>query len=397
MKEPAPINVIIINSHPIQYFAPLYQYIAKDSFIKLNVYYCSNYGLNAELDKLFGVNVKWDLSLLDGYSYKILKNNSTNPSIYSFWGLLNLEIIYQLWKAPKSVIWIHGWAHATNWLAIFFSKVFGHTVCLRGESPLCHEWSKSKLSRLRRKLIFKSVLFPLVDRFFYIGKQNKAFYEYFGVKDQKLIWMPYAVNNDFFREQYLINYPKRDEIRRRLGINLNDRVILYSGKYTNKKRPIDLLKAYHLIKPSNVSLIFMGEGDMRKELESYIKENQLQNVYLTGFINQSEIANFYSIANVYVMCSGVGETWGLSTNEAMNFKLPIVLSDQVGCAEDLLEEGHNGFLYQAGDVVQLSLILEKLLSKNTEEISEMGDKSSKKVGIYSYGTILSVIKDTFLK
>ncbi len=72
----------------------------------------------------------------------------------------------------------------------------------------------------------------------------------------------------------------------------------------------------------------------------------MENVHLTGFINQSVIPKYYAIGDAFVMCSQEGETWGLSVNEAMNFALPIVVSDMVGCSEDLVEEGQNGYHLQ---------------------------------------------------
>ena len=61
--------VIFINSHPIQYFAPLYKLIASQTDINLNVWYCSDETVNGFIDKEFGVNVKWDTPILDGYNF----------------------------------------------------------------------------------------------------------------------------------------------------------------------------------------------------------------------------------------------------------------------------------------------------------------------------------------
>ena len=61
------MELLVINSHPIQYFAPLYRQITADSNIQLNVLYCSDTGIEAQMDKGFGVKLAWDIPLLQGF------------------------------------------------------------------------------------------------------------------------------------------------------------------------------------------------------------------------------------------------------------------------------------------------------------------------------------------
>jgi glycosyltransferase involved in cell wall biosynthesis len=100
-------------------------------------------------------------------------------------------------------------------------------------------------------------------------------------------------------------------------------------------------------------------------MEQYIKENQVKNVILTGFVNQQEIPKFYAIADLFVMCSAQGEHWGLSANEAMNFDLPMVLSDLTGCAPDLVVSGSNGYVFETGNIGDLASSIKSVLIDNT--------------------------------
>ena len=96
--------VIFLNSHPIQYFAPLYRQIHSDNRVPLTVWYCSDESIRGKMDKGFGKKVKWDIPLLDGYESVFLKNRSWKPSIHKgFWGLFNPGIVHELYKQPKSV------------------------------------------------------------------------------------------------------------------------------------------------------------------------------------------------------------------------------------------------------------------------------------------------------
>lgn len=380
-------KIIIVNSHPIQYFAPSYAYATKQG-LDIEVWYCSDESIRGAVDKQFGKTVKWDIPLLEGYNYRFFKNFSWKPSIFNgFWGLMNLGIIPALFKSPKSVVMVHSWSFFIYAITILFAKVAGHKVAIRGESPLKQEIVKSKTNLLLKKIFFKIFILPTVDYFLYVGQQNKAFYRFFGVAESKLVFTPYSVDNDRFQlaaQQLSKSYSTK---RQELGFNEGSVVILYSGKFFFKKRPLLLLAAYKQIQNENTALVMVGDGELRREMEDYIKDNGLKNVILTGFVNQSEITSFYAIADIFVMCSGHGETWGLSVNEAMNFSLPIIVSEAVGCTDDLVNIGVNGFTFKLDDENDLVDKLHLLLTKSKKERQEMGQQSMVRVSKNNFQSI----------
>jgi len=400
------LKIIVINTHPIQYFAPLYRKMAEEG-LDVEVWYCSDESIKGKLDKGFSTNVKWDIPLLDGYPYRFYKNQSWRPSIYNgFWGLINIGILKCLFKAKKSVVLVHGWANFTSAASIIIAKISGHTVCLRGESPLNQELIKPVWNRFIKKIWLQLFLFLFIDKFLYIGKQNKAFYKYYGVKEKKLVFTPYAVDNERFQNAAKELLPRKMELRRKLGLPENGKIILYSGKYIPKKRPIDLLEAYKLLtqqhnqllnleseghnsSPStellNYVLLMVGDGGLRSEMEAYISKHNLRNVFLTGFINQSDIAKYYAVSDVFVMCSGLGETWGLSVNEATNFNLPLVVSDITGCANDLVKAGENGYISITGNPENLKTYI-------VESLKLCKINSVNLIQQYSYSNIIDNFK-----
>src|SRR5258708_39766205 len=134
----------------------------------------------------------------------------------------------------------------------------------------------------------------------------------------------------------------------------------------------------------------MGEGELRSEIEKYISEHNLTGkIMLTGFVNQSEVSAYYSIADVFVMCSEVGETWGLSVNEAMNFNLPIILSDLTGCSDDLVKE--NGYVFETGNIEALAYCMKKVSSDVNDRLI-MGAKSSSIISMYSFRKIINNLR-----
>ncbi|MBC7510521.1 MAG: glycosyltransferase family 4 protein [Ferruginibacter sp.] len=383
--------LIFLNSHPIQYFAPLYKQISTKKAMLLSVWYCSDESIKGKMDKGFGTTVKWDIPLLEGYHSVFIKNRSWKPSIHKgFFGLINYGIISLLYKQPRSVLVIHGWAYSTNIMAIVFGKLLGHTVCLRAETPLNQELKKNKAITFL-KHIYLRVLFLFIDHFLYIGSQNHLFYQALGVPDKKLLFAPYCVDNDRFRNIYHTN--GKAESRALLGLAPDKKIILYSGKYISKKRPMDLLMAFKELQDNNTLLIFVGEGELRPDMQSYIDTYRLSaNVILTGFINQSKIPLYYSASDLFVMCSGLGETWGLSVNEAMNFGLPVIVSDTCGCAYDLIADGQNGAVFTTGNIGQLTRLLRQWLNKTPAEKTRINAAALEKIDDYSYRQVITALE-----
>ncbi|GAB3640778.1 glycosyltransferase family 4 protein [Spirosoma arcticum] len=393
MTKPPILRIIILNSHPIQYFAPLYRKLATDTNVDLTVYYASRHGLDGGIDRQFGTRVQWDVPLLAGYQTEFLRNYALRPSIYSFFGLLNLGIVGRLWQAPSSVLIIHGWAYAVNWMALLFGALFGHTVCVRCDTAYFRELTDAHLAAPVRDYMLRHIFFKLVDYCFYAGQGNRAFYTYFGVAEEKLIFLPFAVDTERFHAEKAALNGSRQDILKRMRIDGAKRIILFCGKFTPVKRPLDLLMAYRKLNRRDVALVMIGEGELRTAMEQYIDDYQLPDVYLTGFVNQSEIGAYYSVANLYVMCSD-GDAWGLSVNEAMLFGLPIVLSDRVGCAPDLLI--NNGLQYPCGNVDELTRVIQRLLTLSAAQFSKLGTRSADIISRYTYDRTISTLKQTFL-
>ena len=370
-------NLIFVNSHPIQYFAPLYKYLNKNG-LKCSAWYASDKSIKGKIDNEFGVKVKWDIPLLEGYDYTFYRNFGRNEEEgSSFFSLVNPGMILQLFKIHPSVIVVHGWNFFSHFFILMLGRLAGHTICLRNDMPYSHELLKSGFKQKIKKLGLKYIVFPRIDYFCAVGKENRLFYKSYDIRENKIIDVPYVVDNERFQNIEINTFA----VRAKYKIPLKDKVILFSGKYIDKKRPLDLLNAFKALNRNDCWLIFIGDGNLKPQMEAYIEENGLRKVLLTGFINQSEIPNWYAIGDLFVMCSGQGENWGLSVNEAMNFNLNVVLSDLTGCAADLVVEGSNGFVYKTGDVTGLkncilSILYENGLSENSINSKELIDKYS---------------------
>ena len=379
-QECHPYRLAVLASHPIQYQAPLFRELAANPEIDLTVFFCSDHGLQAYRDEGFGLEVKWDLPLMGGYHSEFLSNLSPTPNLSKFWGLINPEIMRRLRNGHFDAIIVHGWARFTNWLAMLTAFAYGIPVLVRGESNLLPSLLTWKAS-LKRWIL--TPLFKRVSGFLSIGQYNAEFYQAYQVPKEKVFHVPYAVNNDYFLSQAEALLPRKQELKQALGIPDEMPVILFSGKLIEVKRPLDLLKAFEaLTKTHPAALIYLGDGGLKPQLEAYARKTGLPQVHFVGFQNQSTLSRFFALADIFVLPSS-SEPWGLVVNEAMCFGLPVIVSDQVGAAGDLVREGVNGFVYPSGQVSALTAHLKLLVSDNARR-QRMGEASRQLIERWSY-------------
>jgi glycosyltransferase involved in cell wall biosynthesis len=150
---------------------------------------------------------------------------------------------------------------------------------------------------------------------------------------------------------------------------------------------MDLLVAYSRVNSSNKSLIFVGDGELRPSMEKFVEANKLKNVHFVGLKGQTEIKNYYSMADIFVLPSE-WDTTPLVVNEAMCFELPLILSDGIGTARDRVILGENGFIYPVGDTEKLSQDLLVLIGSG-EKRKLFGKRSREIVSKLSYDTDIS--------
>ncbi len=358
----------------------------------LTVYYFSDVSVIGGMDRGFGKEIKWDTPLLEGYSSIFLRNYSNSGSMDNrFLDAINPGIFKTLWNDSSKIVIVNGWSYLSNLLVIFWARLLGKKIWLRAENTYSKEIIKPTWIRVLKRIILDFVLFRLfINRCLYIGTDSKNFFKYYGIPDSKLIYTPYSVDNEKFLEAADNLKSKQESQRLQLGLPARELVILYTGKFMPVKRPVDLLKAFELLQDTGAALVMVGDGELRDQMESYIKDRQLKQVYLTGFVNQSKIVQYYAVADIFVLCSE-SETWGLSVNEAMNFSLPIVVSDTIGCAKDLVFNDSNGFIFRKGDITALKNALLQLI-KNKEFRLKAGKKSKDIILNFNFETIISNLK-----
>ena len=380
MSGTRPYRLAVLASHPIQYQVPLFRRLAERPELEFTVLFSGDFGVREYADAGFGRPVRWDVDLLGGYRHEFLRNLSPRPSPSTFWGEINPEVVRRVRGGGFDAVWVHGWGKASDCMALVSAIASGVPVLLRGESNLLNPPSGPKAVAKRTLL---SALFRRVSAFLAIGRYNAEFYRAHGVPEGRIHLAPYAVDNDAFLARAAECLPRRDALRRELGIAEDRPVVLFSGKLIGVKRPLDLLRAFERAAADvPASLVFLGDGALRGELEAYVAERGIGHVHFAGFRNQGELGPYFAVADAFVLPSGY-EPWGLVVNEAMCFGLPVVASDHVGATGDLVREGKNGFVFPAGDVDALADRLRTLLA-DAELRRKMGAESRRMIAEWGY-------------
>jgi glycosyltransferase involved in cell wall biosynthesis len=201
---------------------------------------------------------------------------------------------------------------------------------------------------------------------------------------------PYCIDNAFFSEQAEVLKPERATIRAEWGLPDDAVVFLFVGKFEEKKRPKFLIDAFRSV-ASPAYLLMVGSGDLLEECQEAVQADNLP-VRFTGFMNQGQIPRAYAAADVLLLPSDYGETWGLVVNEAMACGLPAVVSNHVGSHPDLIEAGKTGYTYPMDDVAALRERIDALTHDPTH-IQTMGAQAVEKISNFTFDHVLSGVME----
>ena len=379
-----PLRLAYVVSHPIQYQAPLLRRIAQEEDIDLKVFFGSNLSVRGYIDQGFGVAVKWDIPLLEGYQHEFLPTLSDGDRIGPLQPI-NYGIQRILRQQRFDALWVHGYSSLTCLQAIRAADAMGIPVLLRAESNL------SDRPRSRSTLLAKQVFFAWLRKkiaaALAIGEPNAAYWRHYLGEDFPVFPCSYAVDNEFFRRECSKAAESREELRRSLDLEPGRPIILFASKLQTRKRCIDLVEAQLLLEQSSPSqrvpyLLIVGDGEERAALEQRAREAGTGNIRFLGFRNQTELPRYYDLCSVFVLAS-VNEPWGLVINEVLNAGRPVIVTDQVGCHQDLVRDGVNGYVVKACDPPRLADALRSVLA-DEETWLAMGARSVEIVRQFSF-------------
>ncbi len=351
-------------------------------------------GEQPQVDPGFGIDVKWDVPLLEGYTWVSLPNRSPVSNADSFFGLVNPGI-WELISEGKfdAVVLFTGYVCATFWIALAAAKWHRIPVLFGTDA---HELAPRdhKVWKLWIKRWLWPTLFGLADLVLAPSSGTVALMRSLGIPDDHITMMPYCVDNDWWIEQS--DKVDRRAVRERWNVPDDAVAVLFCAKLQQWKRPQDLLRAFAQVADVNAYLVFVGDGPLRSALESEAGLLGIaEKLRFLGFVNQTGLPEIYTASDVFVLPSE-HEPFGVVVNEAMLCQCPVIVSDRVGAGFDLVRDSETGFVFAMGDVTDLADTLRRAMSDRVR-LRRMGEASRLRMAHWSPDDSIAAFVQAFIR
>ncbi|HWR34490.1 MAG TPA: glycosyltransferase family 4 protein [Clostridia bacterium] len=281
-----------------------------------------------------------------------------------------LRLLRHILAGRYTVAHVAGWGHWVTLCAILALKLRGVLFAVESDTQL-------QPTRSGYKERVKEILYPILlnwpSAVLPGGSRQAKFFRHYGVPENRIHVAHMTVDTQKLRS---IPGKQRDVFRAEQGLSPEAVVFLYVGRFVPQKGIRLLADVSDVLTRAcrHANLVFAGAGELQQEVQALCARLPEQARYL-GRLSTSEVIQWMRASDILVLPS-LSEQWGLVVNEAMLCGLPIVASDRVGCVDDLVHHGKNGFIFPAGDSARLAFALTSL-AEDGELRRRMGAESAR--------------------
>jgi glycosyltransferase involved in cell wall biosynthesis len=356
------MSLLVIETHPIQYHAPIYRVLQQRFAIPVTAVYGSDFSVAGYRDQEFGASFAWDSDLLSGYSALFLQRVAEGGAA-DVAQLSSRGLAAALQRVQPAAILLTGYSPAFYRSAIWQAWRSGKALLFRAETSDVARGRSAAIHRLRDGLLRR--LYRRCSALLYVGQHSCAHYRRLGCPEHKLVFSPYCVDARSFQCDEDARRAWRNATRQELCLTKQQMALLVAGKLVPRKGPDLLIQAVRRLPPAlreRMVILFLGDGELRETLGSMAAGDPLVATRFIGFQNQSRLSRYYHAADLLVLASRHDETWGLVVNEALHHGVPGLLSNRVGCAPDLIDPGLSGEVFQSDSVASLATMLTQTLN-----------------------------------
>jgi glycosyltransferase involved in cell wall biosynthesis len=180
-------------------------------------------------------------------------------------------------------------------------------------------------------------------------------------------------------------------------------VVLYLGRLVKYKGADYLVKAFHKLKMERkaVKLVIVGDGSFKNELEQLVRDLEMPDVEFARACSEGDKSYYYDMCDLFVLPSiwqnDYCEAWGLVLNEAMQFGKPVITTNAVGSAFDLVKNGVNGYVVENSDIDALYNAMKKTVD-DPKLAKSMGRQSKSIVeAAYTYEHMFKGFRDAIAR
>ena len=316
------MGLCVIESHPVQYHAPVYREVQQHFGIPVTAIYGSNFSIRGYHDREFGARLAWDTDLVSGYEPVFLDTSRAT----SYEQVTTTGLAAELARIDPAVILTVGYGARFDREALRLARRPGHPLMFRGETT-DHARKRAPVKAFARDVWLRR-FYAQFTQLLYVGERSLAHFRRLQVSDQRLVFSPYCVDLTTFAPTEEDRLALREPTRARLGAGPRDLVIVFSGKLVERKDPMTLVTAAKELPEDlrqRIVLCFMGTGELGEELARACTAAPSLRAQFPGFIPQRGMSEYYHAADLSVLPSVRDETWGLVVNEALAHGVPAIV------------------------------------------------------------------------
>jgi glycosyltransferase involved in cell wall biosynthesis len=285
-----------------------------------------------------------------------------------------------------TILHLAGWGHPVLLGALLMARSLKIPVAVesdtaegRPDPSWRHVWR-----HWVKKLLYP-LLFRLPSRFLPGGTRQARYLGQFGVEQERMTIAQMTVDVCAIRQFCAENREAaRSAARARWGMSADQRIVLYVGRLEASKGLQELLSAFaHAAAEENdLCLAIAGDGSLRAHVEAIAAKPDCRVTYL-GRLSGDDVLRSYLAADLLVLPS-LFEPWGLVINEAMACGLPVIVSDRVGCVDDLVRPGETGLIVGAGREIDLASAIRQL-ARDEPARRHMGQAAERLISNWTLG------------
>lgn len=289
---------------------------------------------------------------------------------------LAVAIWQRLNELNPQTVFVPGYYNLPALAASLWAKCHGRSSVLMTESTESDHrriWWREALKRLLIRSMFSWAIAG--------GRAHRRYLQNLKFPENRIGRFYDVVDNSFFW-----NAAEAERVRFRAEERgLPGQFFLYVGRLSPEKNVAGLLDAYLRYRKGGGtwSLVIVGGGPEENSLKTKAAESAVRaDIHFAGLKTSSELTPYYAFAGCFVLPSS-REPWGLVVNEAMAAGLPVIVSTACGCAEDLVQDGENGWMFQCQSENHLAQCLREIATAPKGKLRAMAAKSREIVAQYS--------------
>lgn len=264
-----------------------------------------------------------------------------------------------LFHPKPDVVIVGGWDHPAYLVPFLLKPFVRYRIVIWSEST-----SRDARGGERLRDVAKRTLVRLSDAVLVPGRSAEDYAR--SLRANRIFHAPNAIDAAAFEK------PSAERPRS------SDGRVLYVGRLASEKSLGVLLGAWRRVEErTRAELVLVGSGPEEARLKALCEAFRLKRVTWIPFLQPAELTSWYQASDVLVLPSR-SEPWGFVVNEAMASGLPVVVSEAVGSAADLVSEGDTGWIVPVGDHTALAAKLEEALG-DPHRRRRMGESAREKI------------------